>query len=108
VVVHARARRRRRGDRRGRRRTGRARRRARAVFDPYFTTKTEGTGLGLAIVKKIVVEHNGAISAEKSERLGGAAFVVALPPPHSLAIAAVTHDAAEAGPLSRSGRRSAA
>lgn len=34
------------------------------VFDPYFTTKTDGTGLGLAIVKKIVLEHNGEISAD--------------------------------------------
>jgi signal transduction histidine kinase len=57
------------------------------VFDPYVTTKSEGTGLGLAIVKKIVVEHNGTISVARSERLGGAAFVVSLPPPHSLAIA---------------------
>jgi signal transduction histidine kinase len=57
------------------------------VFDPYFTTKAEGTGLGLAIVKKIVVEHNGAISVHASEALGGAAFVVSLPLPHSLAIA---------------------
>jgi two-component system, NtrC family, nitrogen regulation sensor histidine kinase NtrY len=58
------------------------------VFDPYFTTKAAGTGLGLAIVKKIVVEHNGDISVRQSERLSGAAFVVVLPPPHSLAIAA--------------------
>jgi nitrogen fixation/metabolism regulation signal transduction histidine kinase len=58
------------------------------IFDPYFTTKPEGTGLGLAIVKKVVVEHNGAISAHRSKRLGGAAFVVALPLPHSLAIVA--------------------
>jgi two-component system nitrogen regulation sensor histidine kinase NtrY len=58
------------------------------VFDPYFTTKVEGTGLGLAIVKKIVVEHNGAIVINRSVRLGGAAFVVALPFLHSLAIAA--------------------
>ena len=63
------------------------------VFDPYFTTKSEGTGLGLAIVKKIVVEHNGAIRVRKSERLGGAAFVVSLPPVHSLAIAAATEPA---------------
>jgi signal transduction histidine kinase len=49
------------------------------VFDPYVTTKQEGTGLGLAIVKKIVVEHNGWITVGKSERLGGAAFVVGLP-----------------------------
>jgi nitrogen fixation/metabolism regulation signal transduction histidine kinase len=58
------------------------------IFDPYFTTKPDGTGLGLAIVKKIVVEHNGAIAVERSEQLGGALFVVSLPPPHSLAIAA--------------------
>jgi nitrogen fixation/metabolism regulation signal transduction histidine kinase len=50
------------------------------VFDPYFTSKTEGTGLGLAIVKKIVIEHNGSIAAGRSERLGGAEFVVVLPP----------------------------
>jgi nitrogen fixation/metabolism regulation signal transduction histidine kinase len=49
------------------------------VFDPYVTTKQEGTGLGLAIVKKIVVEHNGWITVGKSERLGGAAFVLGLP-----------------------------
>jgi nitrogen fixation/metabolism regulation signal transduction histidine kinase len=58
------------------------------IFDPYFTTKPEGTGLGLAIVKKIVVEHNGSISVTRSARLGGAALVLALPLPHSLAIAA--------------------
>jgi two-component system nitrogen regulation sensor histidine kinase NtrY len=57
------------------------------VFDPYFTTKAEGTGLGLAIVKKVVVEHNGSIHVRKSDRLGGAAFVVSLPLPHSLASA---------------------
>jgi signal transduction histidine kinase len=55
------------------------------VFDPYFTTKVDGTGLGLAIVKKIVVEHNGAIDAGRSERLGGAKFTVHLPGPETLA-----------------------
>jgi nitrogen fixation/metabolism regulation signal transduction histidine kinase len=58
------------------------------VFDPYFTTKAEGTGLGLAIVKKIVVEHNGSIRAARSTRLDGAAMVLTLPLPHSLAIVA--------------------
>ena len=48
------------------------------VFDPYVTTKTDGTGLGLAIVKKIVVEHGGAISADKSA-LGGARMRIRLP-----------------------------
>ncbi len=71
------------------------------VFDPYVTTKMEGTGLGLAIVKKIVVEHNGWITVGKSERLGGAAFVVGLPFAQSLAIA-VARDgqSAERGPPS--------
>jgi nitrogen fixation/metabolism regulation signal transduction histidine kinase len=63
------------------------------IFDPYFTTKPEGTGLGLAIVKKIVVEHNGSIAVMRSGRLGGAALVLALPLPHSLAIAAARETA---------------
>jgi len=67
------------------------------IFDPYFTTKRDGTGLGLAIVKKVVVEHNGAIEVRRSERLGGAAFVLALPPPHSIAIAAARDEGEAAG-----------
>jgi two-component system nitrogen regulation sensor histidine kinase NtrY len=67
------------------------------VFDPYFTTKAEGTGLGLAIVKKVVVEHNGSIRVRKSDRLGGAAFVVSLPLPHSLA-SAVAREAEGSAP----------
>jgi signal transduction histidine kinase len=58
------------------------------IFDPYFTTQTDGTGLGLAIVKKIVVEHGGRIEVERSETLGGARFVMHLPGPRSVAIAA--------------------
>jgi two-component system nitrogen regulation sensor histidine kinase NtrY len=59
------------------------------IFDPYYTSKRQGTGLGLAIVKKIVVEHNGSITAGRSERLGGAEFAVVLPLPDSLASRAV-------------------
>ena len=74
------------------------------VFDPYFTTKAEGTGLGLAIVKKIVVEHNGSIAVRPSERLAGSAFVVSLPLPHSLEIAAAGGGGGERslGPVSSS------
>ena len=75
------------------------------VFDPYVTTKSEGTGLGLAIVKKIVVEHNGTIMVRRSERLGGAAFVVTLPPPHSLAIAAARDGERRDVPPAPSSRR---
>jgi two-component system, NtrC family, nitrogen regulation sensor histidine kinase NtrY len=49
------------------------------IFDPYVTTKSDGNGLGLAIVKKIIVEHEGQISVERSEALGGARFIVRLP-----------------------------
>jgi nitrogen fixation/metabolism regulation signal transduction histidine kinase len=63
------------------------------IFDPYFTTKADGTGLGLAIVKKIVVEHGGEIEASKSNRLGGARFVVRLPGLKILAISAAAREA---------------
>jgi nitrogen fixation/metabolism regulation signal transduction histidine kinase len=79
------------------------------IFDPYFTTKAEGTGLGLAIVMKIVVEHNGSITARPSDRLAGAAFVLSLPLPHSLAITVARgRDAMEAPPSSRRAGRPAA
>lgn len=52
------------------------------IFDPFFTTKEpgKGTGLGLSIVHTIVDNHGGKISVERSTRLGGAKFVVSLPP----------------------------
>jgi nitrogen fixation/metabolism regulation signal transduction histidine kinase len=79
------------------------------VFDPYFTTKADGTGLGLAIVKKIVIEHNGSIVARRGVALGGAAFVVTLPLPHSLAIAAVRDGSGDGlAPPPSSSRRPAA
>jgi two-component system, NtrC family, nitrogen regulation sensor histidine kinase NtrY len=49
------------------------------VFDPYVTSKEDGDGLGLAIAKKIVVEHGGALTVERSRDLGGAAFTLRLP-----------------------------
>ena len=50
------------------------------IFRPFFTTRAGGTGLGLALVQKIVVTHNGRVSAGPSEA-GGAAFQVVLPLP---------------------------
>ena len=68
------------------------------IFDPYFTTKSDGTGLGLAIVKKVVVEHGGEIEADRSDRLGGARFVLHLP---GLKILTVTAAAKEARELAK-------
>ena len=48
------------------------------IFTPFITTKKTGTGLGLALVQKIVVTHNGRVSAGRSPR-GGACFQVTLP-----------------------------
>jgi PAS domain S-box-containing protein len=48
------------------------------VFRPFFTTRPAGTGLGLALVQKIIVTHNGRITAGPSPD-GGACFHVTLP-----------------------------
>jgi PAS domain S-box-containing protein len=48
------------------------------IFRPFFTTKARGTGLGLALVQKIIVTHNGRISAANVGS-GGACLTVTLP-----------------------------
>ena len=48
------------------------------IFQPFFTTKATGTGLGLAVARKIVVTHNGRLSAANAPE-GGAVFDVRLP-----------------------------
>jgi signal transduction histidine kinase len=48
------------------------------LFQPFFTTRPGGTGLGLAIVQKIIVSHNGSVTAA-NRREGGAVFTVTLP-----------------------------
>jgi signal transduction histidine kinase len=52
------------------------------IFDPFFTTKEpgKGTGLGLAIVHTVVDNHGGTVRVESGATLGGAKFVVELPP----------------------------
>lgn len=48
------------------------------MFRPFFTTKARGTGLGLALVQKIIVMHNGKVTAATSD-YGGARMTVTLP-----------------------------
>ncbi len=48
------------------------------IFRPFFTTKARGTGLGLALVQKIIVTHNGRVTAANAEG-GGACLTVTLP-----------------------------
>jgi PAS domain S-box-containing protein len=50
------------------------------AFTPFATTKAAGTGLGLAIVQKVIVSHNGRITAANHPR-GGAQFDIRLPVP---------------------------
>ncbi|HYE89338.1 MAG TPA: ATP-binding protein [Vicinamibacterales bacterium] len=50
----------------------------RKVFQPFWTTKATGTGLGLAIVLKVIVSHNGHITAANRAG-GGAQFRLRLP-----------------------------
>jgi two-component system, NtrC family, sensor histidine kinase AtoS len=48
------------------------------AFQPFATTKAAGTGLGLAIVQKVIVSHNGHITASNRAE-GGARFQIRLP-----------------------------
>ena len=50
-----------------------------SLFEPFVSAgKANGTGLGLAIAKKIVEEHRGEISLEKTSE-DGSVFLVRLP-----------------------------
>lgn len=48
------------------------------MFRPFFTTKKNGIGLGLALVQKIIVTHNGKVTAANADG-GGARILVTLP-----------------------------
>lgn len=56
------------------------RRDARRIFRPGFTTKKRGWGLGLSLARRIIHDyHKGSITLQKSDRYGGATFVISLP-----------------------------
>ncbi len=48
------------------------------IFDPFFTSKPSNTGIGLSLSCRIVLDHKGVLTVEKSP-MGGAAFTIALP-----------------------------
>ncbi len=49
------------------------------VFDPFVSSgKPNGTGLGLAIVSKIVQDHGGSVSIERTSE-SGTVILVKLP-----------------------------
>jgi two-component system, NtrC family, sensor histidine kinase HydH len=49
------------------------------IFEPFVTTRENGTGLGLSVVRSMVEQIGGAISCEKSSKLGGAVFLLRMP-----------------------------
>jgi signal transduction histidine kinase len=54
------------------------------LFEPFVTSRKRegprpGTGLGLAIARGIAERHHATITADRSESLGGARFVLSLP-----------------------------
>jgi two-component system NtrC family sensor kinase len=51
------------------------------ILEPFFTTKPrgQGTGLGLAIVQRVVKQHGGTLTIERSDALGGALFLARWP-----------------------------
>ncbi len=52
---------------------------AKKAMTPYFTTKKKGTGLGLPIVTKIINEHSGIFSIEKSNKENGTIVNISFP-----------------------------
>jgi signal transduction histidine kinase len=48
------------------------------IFIPFFTTKSEGHGVGLALAHRVISQHGGTLTAEKTSA-GGALFTIRLP-----------------------------
>ena len=46
------------------------------LFDPFVSCgKSNGTGLGLAIVSKIIHDHDGSITVERTSEMGTVFFI---------------------------------
>jgi two-component system, NtrC family, sensor histidine kinase HydH len=49
------------------------------IFEPFVTMRENGTGLGLSVVRSMVQQIGGAISCDRSAKLGGAEFLLRIP-----------------------------
>ena len=49
-----------------------------SIFDPFYTTKNGSMGIGLSLVHRIVSDHGGCLSVDKS-KWGGAEFKIEIP-----------------------------
>jgi two-component system sensor histidine kinase FlrB len=49
-----------------------------AIFEPFYTTRSQGTGLGLAVVKTVAQSHHGEVAVQNLVS-GGACFTLNLP-----------------------------
>ncbi|MFQ3220287.1 MAG: two-component system sensor histidine kinase FlrB [Paraglaciecola sp.] len=49
-----------------------------AIFEPFYTTRSQGTGLGLAVVKTVAQSHHGDVKVQNIAS-GGACFTLNLP-----------------------------
>lgn len=50
-----------------------------AIFEPYYSDKSDGNGLGLWIAQQIAVAHRGSLDITDDAALGGALFTLRLP-----------------------------
>jgi signal transduction histidine kinase len=50
-----------------------------AIFEPFYTQRSEGTGLGLPISRRLAESVGGSLDAVAPDALGGAHFVLVLP-----------------------------
>lgn len=49
-----------------------------AIFEPFYTTRSQGTGLGLAVVKTVAQSHQGEVTVHNLQS-AGACFTMQLP-----------------------------